>query len=112
MKSFARFAWCVLGYHLAVIAWGGLVRATGSGAGCGQHWPTCNGQVVPRSAAAETLVEYTHRATSGVALLLVVVLFAWARRAFPRGHPARRAAAFSMVFILTEALLGAGLVFF
>jgi cytochrome c oxidase assembly protein subunit 15 len=112
MRAFRRFAWCVLAYHVAVIAWGAVVRATGSGAGCGQHWPSCNGQVVPRSAAAETLIEYTHRATSGIALVLVLVLAVWARRAFPRGHPARGASAFSLVFILTEALLGAGLVLF
>ena len=112
MRSFARFAWSVLAYHVAVVAWGALVRATGSGAGCGQHWPTCNGRVVPRSPGAETLVEYTHRATSGIALALVIVLVVWARRAFPRGHPARGAAALSMAFIVTEALLGAGLVLF
>lgn len=112
MRSFARFAWCVLGYHLAVIAWGALVRATGSGAGCGQHWPTCNGQVLPRSAAVETLIEYAHRATSGIALALVLALAVWARRALPRGHAARTAAALSLLFIVTEALLGAGLVLF
>ncbi len=112
MRSFSRFAWCVLGYDVAVIAWGALVRATGSGAGCGQHWPTCNGEVVPRSATAQTLVEYTHRATSGIALALVIVLALWARRAFRRGHPARTAAALSLFFLVTEALLGAGLVLF
>src|SRR5512142_825817 len=112
MRSFARFAWCVLAYHLAVIAWGALVRATGSGAGCGQHWPTCNGQVVPRAAAVETLIEYAHRATSGIALALVLVLAVWARRAYPRGHAARTAAGLSLLFIVTEALLGAGLVLF
>jgi cytochrome c oxidase assembly protein subunit 15 len=112
MRSFARFAWCVLGYHLAVIAWGALVRATGSGAGCGQHWPTCNGQVVPRAANVETLIEYAHRATSGIALALVLALAVWARRVFPRGHAARAAASLSLLFIVTEALLGAGLVLF
>ncbi len=112
MKPFTRFAWSVLAYDVAVIAWGALVRATGSGAGCGQHWPTCNGQVVPRSPAAETVVEFTHRASSGIALVLVFALAVWARRAFPRGHPARGAAALSLLFIVTEALLGAGLVLF
>jgi heme a synthase len=112
MRAFTRFAWSVVAYHVAVIGWGALVRATGSGAGCGQHWPTCNGQVVPRSPAAETVIEFTHRVTSGLALVLVLVLLAWARRSFPRGHPARRAAAFSLLFIVTEAALGAGLVLF
>jgi cytochrome c oxidase assembly protein subunit 15 len=112
MTSFARFAWSVLAYNVAVIAWGGLVRATGSGAGCGMHWPTCNGQVVPRSAGVETAIEFTHRATSGLALALVVVLLAWAWRALPRGHAARTGAVLSTVFIVMEALLGAALVLF
>src|ERR671937_2450642 len=112
MRPFRRFAWGVLIYNVAVIAWGALVRATGSGAGCGQHWPMCNGQVVPISPAMETAIEFTHRATSGIALVLVAALVVCARRAFPRGHAARRAAGFSALFIVTEALLGAGLVLF
>lgn len=112
MPAFARFAWSVLGYHLAVVAWGAFVRATGSGAGCGKHWPTCNGEIVPRSPGAETLVEFTHRATSGIALLLVAALVMWAFRAFPRGHGARTRAVASAAFLVVEALVGAGLVLF
>jgi heme a synthase len=112
MIRFRRFAATVLAFNVAVVAWGALVRATGSGAGCGQHWPTCNGQVVPRSPAVATAIEFTHRATSGLALVLVVALFAWSRRAFPRGHAGRRAAAASLGFIVLEALLGAALVLF
>ena len=59
-----------------VVAWGAFVRATGSGAGCGKHWPMCNGEVVPRDPATATAIEFTHRATSGFALLLVVALVA------------------------------------
>jgi heme a synthase len=110
--AFTRFAWAVLGYDLAVVAWGAFVRATGSGAGCGKHWPTCNGELVPRSPGVETLVEFTHRATSGIALVLAVALAAWAFRAFPRGHAARRAAAASLAFMVAEALVGAGLVLY
>ena len=112
MRAFARFAWSVLGYNVAVIAWGGLVRATGSGAGCGKHWPTCNGEVVPRSPAIDTAIEFTHRATSGLALVLVLALALWAVRALPRGHVARLTAGMALVFVLLEALLGAGLVLF
>ncbi|HUL57629.1 MAG TPA: COX15/CtaA family protein [Anaeromyxobacteraceae bacterium] len=112
MRAFARFAWCVLAYNVVVIAWGAFVRATGSGAGCGRHWPTCQGAVVPRAPAVETVIEYAHRATSGLSLVLVVALFAWALRAFPRGHAARRAASWSLALVVTEALLGAGLVLF
>jgi cytochrome c oxidase assembly protein subunit 15 len=112
MRAFTRFAWSVLAFDVAVIAWGALVRATGSGAGCGQHWPLCNGEVLPRSPGTEMAIEFAHRLTSGAALLLVVALFAWARRALPRGHAARRAAAASLGFMVAEALLGAGLVLF
>ena len=109
---FAAFAWFVLAYNLAVILWGAYVRATGSGAGCGSHWPLCNGEVVPPAPQVATLIELTHRVTSGVALILVVALAVWAFRAFPKRHPARSGAALSVVFILTEALVGAGLVLF
>ena len=106
----ARYAWSVLVFNIAVIVWGAFVRASGSGAGCGRHWPLCNGTVLPRAPRIETLVELTHRTTSGVALLLVVALAAWCWRAFPRRHPARVGAAAALFFILTEAGVGAGLV--
>jgi heme A synthase len=108
----ATFAWVTLVFNLAVILWGAYVRATGSGAGCGDHWPTCNGDVIPRAPSLQTLIEFTHRATSGVALLLVVALAWWTRRVFPQGAPARRAAAWTVFFMFTEAAVGAGLVLF
>ena len=112
MTRLVRFAWLVLGWNVAVILWGAFVRATGSGAGCGAHWPLCNAEIVPRAPALETMIEFTHRATSGVALLLVVALCLWVVREKPEGHPARRAAGASVFFILTEAAVGAGLVLF
>lgn len=112
MFTLARTAWLILGYNLAVILWGAYVRATGSGAGCGNHWPLCDGQLVPRSLGAATLIEYSHRITSGLALLAVVALLVWVRRACPRGHPARLGALMSVLFMLTEAAVGAGLVLF
>jgi len=108
----ARFAWTVLGYNLLVILWGALVRATGSGAGCGAHWPLCDGEVLPRSPQLTTLIEFSHRASSGLALLLVVALVVVGFRARPKGDPARRAAVASLVLILVEAGIGAGLVLF
>lgn len=112
MSPFRRFALWVLGYNVAVVLWGALVRATGSGAGCGAHWPLCNGTVVPRSAAAGTLIEFVHRLMSGFSLALVVALVIWAYRVLPRAHAARRAALASGVFIVIEALVGAALVLF
>ena len=97
---------------MGVILWGAYVRASGSGAGCGSHWPTCNGEIIPRSPNSQTVVEFTHRATSGIAFLLVVAQAAWAFRAYRRGHSVRRAAAWTLLLIITEAIVGAGLVIF
>jgi cytochrome c oxidase assembly protein subunit 15 len=72
----------------------------------------CNGEVVPRAPAVATLIEFGHRASSGIALLLVVALVVWAVRALPAGHPARRAAWVALAFMIAEALVGAGLVLF
>ncbi len=112
LSRFAIYAWAVLGYNLFVILWGAFVRATGSGAGCGSHWPLCNGQVVPRTPQVETLIEFFHRLTSGLAFLFVVVLLVWAFRAYPKKHRVRWTVSFSMLFMITEALVGAGLVLF
>jgi cytochrome c oxidase assembly protein subunit 15 len=111
-RRFATFAWAALAANLVVILWGAYVRATGSGAGCGAHWPLCNGEVVPRAPAVATLVELTHRLTSGLVLILAVILFVWARRHFAPGHGARRGATAVLALTLTEAAVGAGLVLF
>src|SRR5204862_3551323 len=95
-RGFVRYAWAVVAYNVAVVLWGAFVRATGSGAGCGNHWPLCNGAIAPQSPTLATIIEFTHRATSGVDLVLVAILAWWAFRAFPRGHPARRGAALSV----------------
>jgi heme A synthase len=112
VSRFARFAWAVLAYDMGVVAWGAYVRATGSGAGCGRHWPLCNGELVPRSPRTQTLVELSHRVSSGVALVLAAALLVWAMRAFPRGHLVRKGAATAMGLMLTEAGIGAALVLF
>jgi cytochrome c oxidase assembly protein subunit 15/protoheme IX farnesyltransferase len=109
-KPFARYAAGVLIYNLGVVLWGAFVRATGSGAGCGNHWPLCNGVVVPQTPALTTLIEFTHRAMSGVDVVLIAGLVIWAFRLFPRGHMARLGAALSTLFLITEALIGAALV--
>ncbi len=111
-RRYTQFAWGVLAYNILVILWGAYVRASGSGAGCGQHWPLCNGQIIPRAEQVQTLVEFSHRITSGIAALLTVALLVWARRIFPPGHLARRGATLTLIFIVIESLLGAGLVLF
>ena len=93
-----------------MVLWGAFVRATGAGAGCGKHWPLCNGEVLPRSPSLNTAIEFTHRVTSGIDLVLVALLVFWAFRAFPRRHAVRQGATLSAFFLISEALLGASLV--
>jgi heme A synthase len=109
-RPIARFAWALLAYQVGVIAWGAYVRATGSGAGCGQHWPLCKGEVVSRSPSAATLIELSHRLSSGLALLLTIALLVWARRAYPIGHRVRLGAVAAVTLMVSEAVIGAGLV--
>ena len=105
-----RFSWGVLVYFVAVILWGALVRATGSGAGCGDHWPLCNGTVIQHSPHLDTIIEFTHRLTSGISFFSVVGLMVWTFAATVRGHLARAASIASVAFTLVEAVLGALLV--
>ena len=105
-----RFAWGVLVYFIAVILWGAVVRATGSGAGCGDHWPLCNGTVIQHAPKIDTMIEFAHRVTSGLSLFSVVALLAWTFAGTVRGHLARGAAVAAVVFTIIEAILGALLV--
>jgi len=110
LSAFAKYAWFVLVYNLVVIIWGVFLRASHSGDGCGQHWLTCQGEVVPSAPQLKTVIEFSHRLTTGLSAITVLVLFIWAFRRFTKGDPARLAAAFSFVFIIIESLIGAGLV--
>lgn len=110
--NLTRFSTFAIAYNLFVILFGAWVRISGSGAGCGEHWPTCNGDIVPRAPSIKTIIEFTHRTTSGLSLLVTVALIVWVFRATQARHPARKAATGTLVFILLEAIIGAGLVIF
>src|SRR3954471_12652958 len=111
---FHQYAWGLLAYVLAVILGGAFVRASISGDGCGSHWPDCNGQIIPdlsnAGAWTKTLTEWSHRASSGVLVALILVLVVWAFWAYPNGHPVRRSALLALSYTFVEALLGAALV--
>lgn len=111
-RTFRTLTIGALLYSFAVIVFGAWVRVTGSGAGCGQHWPTCHGEAIPREPTIATIIEFTHRTTSGLCLVAVFVLLYLALRWFPQGHLARKWAGWSVFFMITEALVGAGLVIF
>jgi cytochrome c oxidase assembly protein subunit 15 len=105
-----NYAWFVVAWNIAVILWGAVVRATGSGAGCGNHWPLCNGEVIPTSPRIATIIEFTHRMMTGGATLTIFVLLVWTFRATRARHLARITAIASTLLLLNEAFLGALLV--
>lgn len=112
LNRFTWFCWGLLAYNILVILWGSYVRASVSGAGCGAHWPLCNGLIIPQTAHLATLIEFTHRLTSGITLIGSVVLFIWSWRRHSRTDPLRLSVSLVLGFTLSEALLGAGLVLF
>ena len=92
MRSSNRFAVAasaLLVYTVAVVLWGAYVRATLSGDGCGDHWPLCNGVAVPTDPSIKTIVELTHRVTSGLCWLWTLVM--WVDHAEQNRQPLDRA---------------------
>ncbi len=111
-QKLCRLVIAVLFFTVLVILWGAYVRATGSGAGCGSHWPLCNGQVLPTAPAIKTQIEFLHRITSGMSLILILTVGYLTFKTFPKKRFPRRAATVACVSIFVEALIGAGLVLF
>ncbi|MCH2110149.1 MAG: COX15/CtaA family protein [Polyangiaceae bacterium] len=98
-----------LAYSILVILFGAVVRITGSGAGCGQHWPTCKGEILHLPQALETVIELFHRLTSGGALLGSVVLCLLGYR-WSTARSVRRSGLAVALFMVGESLVGAALV--
>lgn len=109
-RAVSRFAWVVVGYFIFVVLLGAVVRATDSGGGCGASWPLCNGDFFPHHPRLATIIEFTHRSTSGVCTVLLVALAAWTFWRTASGHRARKAVLWACFLLVTEALLGAALV--
>ncbi|MGB9358668.1 MAG: COX15/CtaA family protein [Acidimicrobiia bacterium] len=105
-------AWSVLAFNVFVILGGAIVRATESGDGCGASWPACTDRIFPSNPAVETVIEFTHRITSALAILGVLALYLLARRLYDQGHRVRRAAGAGLILMGVESLLGAALVVF
>jgi heme a synthase len=115
LSGFAKYAWFVLGYNLLVILWGVFLRASRSGDGCGQHWLTCHGEVVPSAPELKTVIEFSHRITSALDGLIVIALLVWAFLIWRKDRNSissyvLKFAAASFAFVLVEGALGAGLV--
>ena len=110
LSIFAKYAWFALGYNILVILWGVFLRASKSGDGCGQHWLTCHGEILPSAPELKTIIEFSHRVTSFLAFVVVLALLIWAFKEFAKGSYVRKMAVGSFIFVVTEALVGAGLV--
>lgn len=110
VSSLARFSLWQLLINVVVILWGAYVRASGSGAGCGKHWPLCNGQVIPRDPGVQTMVEFAHRVSSGGVLLLAVAGVVLATKKTRAGDVLRKTAWAVLLFTLAEAIVGAAIV--
>jgi heme A synthase len=110
LSGFAKYAWFVLAYNIIVILWGAFLRASLSGDGCGEYWLTCGGEIIPTAPQFKTVIEFSHRLSTGLSFIAVLLLFVWAFRKFAKGDWVRKMALASFVFIVVEALIGAGLV--
>ena len=110
LRGAEKFAWFVVAYNVLVILWGALVRATGSGAGCGNHWPLCNGVVIPISPTLHTIIEFTHRQMVTLSVFTMIALVVWTWRSTVKGMAARVFVTLSGILLLNEAFLGAMLV--
>lgn len=109
-RGLPTFAAVTLAWMILVILEGAVVRATGSGAGCGDHWPLCNGQILPHHPRLATIIEFTHRSMTGICTALTVGLITWTFLAHEAGSRVRKAAVWTGVLLFTEAILGAVLV--
>jgi len=115
LSGFAKYAWFVLAYNIVVIMWGVFLRASKSGDGCGQHWLTCHGEVIPSAPELKTVIEFSHRITSMLDGFIVIGLLIWAFLNW-RGEKVEKntlilkMAIGCLVFVIIEGLLGAGLV--
>lgn len=103
------FLWTFVAYLIGVILFGAWVRITHAGAGCGSHWPTCHGEIIPIDPSIETIIEYTHRLTSGFLGIVAIVFLVVIIREYGWTKPAK-AAVVTLVLIVFEALIGAGIV--
>jgi heme A synthase len=115
LVGFAKYAWFVLAYNIVVILWGVFLRASKSGDGCGQHWLTCGGEVVPSAPELKTVIEFSHRITSALAGIFVIILVAWAFVIWRNAKTSVASRTFkmavgSLILVILEGLLGAGLV--
>lgn len=95
---------------LLILLGGALVTKTGSGDGCGDSWPLCNGELIPSNITFELVIELSHRLVSGASGILVLLLCVWAWIALGHIREVRPLAFISFFFLVLQALIGAAAV--
>ena len=109
-NKLAKFAWITLFYNVIVVVWGVFLRASKSGDGCGKYWLTCHGEVIPTAVELKTVIEFSHRVMSGIDFFVVLGLLIAVLVYQKKYSQQKWFAILSFFFIVTEALIGAGLV--
>jgi heme a synthase len=106
MSSFRKLATATIVATILLVAIGGLVRATGSGLGCGDHWPQCNGRLIPVLNAKPVIIEYSHRVVAGIVGLMTLALFVHAVRTLRSYRAIVQATGLALMLVVVQALLG------
>jgi heme a synthase len=117
-RRYAVLAWSAAVCTYLLIVLGAVVRITGSGLGCGDHWPLCNGHLFPSLDDIGTLIEWSHRLVAALVSALVAALAGyawWLRRTVGSGIPglapgvraASRAPYLALGLLVLQVLLGA-----
>lgn len=108
MEKLRKFNLGLIYYSVFVIIWGAWVRISKSGDGCGEHWPLCHGEWVPSQKPIATWIEFSHRISTGIygILILIFVIMAFKRH----NRAVKWGSLFVLFFTITESLIGAQLV--
>jgi heme A synthase len=110
-RRFTRLAWTAAIFTYLLIILGAIVRITGSGLGCGEHWPLCNGKLLP-PLDLPTMIEYGHRLAAAAVSVLVAALAVygwWLRRGAGsrEPYPPDKTAYVALGLLVVQILLGA-----
>ncbi|OCS87558.1 COX15/CtaA family protein [Caryophanon tenue] len=92
---------------LCILLGGALVTKTDSGLGCGRNWPDCNGSLIPKEITAEVLIEFSHRAVTAFVSIFIVLLAVACWRKLGHIREVKFLSAVSVIFLFTQALIGA-----
>ncbi len=109
-STYSKWIMALIVYSLFVFLWGAWVRISGSGDGCGEHWPFCHGELIPSSYAVKVWIENFHRISTKIYGFFVIGLVILAFRWTTKGHAARKGILWTLFFTLTEGIIGAILV--